>query len=666
MNNSSKLSSDIKVYRLYQLLIFIYCFYLSWVDSDIIQRSIDGGLIIAKKINYPNNSIILETTDSLFTFLHQVSGVLLYLTDSIYISSFIIQYLSLLILSFGIILIGRSIDLDLFSISIVILLFTAAIPFALKNLTNVYPLIFRGEATYGIYGLSLAILTISFFMQKKLFALGFMLPIFVITQSAWALWTVLILTLTGLLLKDFRSREGFRKIIRGASFSFPILTVSFIYFIVNKSKSTLEFESPFSIQDLWISYISFWDYHRSSDFDYPSVYLNLFIFIALIFVLRFCKQTNRSTIYLTVITMLSLVISTSLYLLNDYFFGNKLILLSSLMPGRFNNLHPVLLIFILLSVLRTSLKNQSRIYHLFITTLFAFMYFYPNLTPKIDFQSTLNPRQINSNYEAICSNLMNSKLPVLTLGEASRFVTLECKLPILLDTTQIDFAAYNPNSLFKLSEITSDLYGVNFMNPVDAWTSSGKIIRPSGSLDQRIVKSTWSFRNLNSWENLACKYGFSNIVTDSTFELGLPLIYKDELFSIYSIKQNCNAPRSELEIFSTIDVELTKANLPFQWVTDSGIKTYFFNPSKDLKKFVVTYTFSPNPCRLENDFVFQIDKNKQENSLGVEKITKSFNLTINPYSQNSIEINLVSDPQACFVTDDDRNLLFGISQINFN
>jgi hypothetical protein len=159
----------------------------------------------------------------------------------------------LLILSFGIILIGRSIDLDLFSISIVILLFTAAIPFALKNLTNVYPLIFRGEATYGIYGLSLAILNISFFMQKKFFALGFMLPIFAITQAAWALWTVLVLTLTGLLLKDFRSREGFRKIVRGASFSFPILAVSFVYFIVNKSKSTLEFKTPYSIQDLWIS-----------------------------------------------------------------------------------------------------------------------------------------------------------------------------------------------------------------------------------------------------------------------------------------------------------------------------------------------------------------------------------------------------------------------------
>ena len=80
----------------------------------------------------------------------------------------------------------------------------------------------------------------------------------------------------------------------------------------------------------------------------------------------------------------------------------------------------------------------------------------------------------------------------------------------------------------------------------------------------------------------------------------------------------------------------------------------------------MTYTFSPNPCGLENKFIFHIDKNKQENPLGVAKITKSFNLSINPYSQNSIGINLVSDSQPCFVTGDDRNLLFGISQINFN
>jgi hypothetical protein len=647
-------------------LFFFYCFFLSWYDSNIVQRSIDGGLIIAKQIQYPNNSIILETTDSLFTSLHQVSGILLYLTDSIYISSFIIQYPSLLILCFGILFIGKSIDLDLFSISILVVLFTAAIPFALKNLTNVYPLMFRSEATYGIYGLSLAIFTISFFMQRNFLALGFILPLFVITQAAWALWTVLILTLTSLLLRDFRSRESIKKIARGTLFSFPILVVSVIYFILNRSKSTLESNSQFSVQDLWLSYISYWDYHRSLDFDYLSVYLNLFIFFALVFILRFGKNISRNTINLIIITMLSLIISTSLYLLNDNILGNKFILLSSLMPGRFNNLHPVLLIFILLSLLRISLKNRSKFYYIPVTILFAFMYFYPNLTPKINFQSTLNPKQINSNFKAICNSLMSSDLPVLTLGEASRFVTLECKLPILIDTTQIDFAAYNPNSLFNLSEITSDLYGINFMNPVDAWTSSGKIIRPSGSIDPQIVKSTWSFRNLNSWENLACKYGFTNIVTDSTLMLGIPLTYKDELFSIYSLKQNCNASRGELEIFSNVDVELTKNNLPFQWVTDSGINTYFFNPSKDLKKFVVTYTFTPNPCGLENDFVFQIDGNKQVSSLGLEKITKDFNLTIDPYSQNSIGINFESDPQSCFVSGDDRNLLFGISQIKVN
>ncbi len=666
MNIFSKLNSDIKVDRYYLFLLFIYCIYISWFDSNVIQRSIDGGLVVAKQIKYPNNSIILETTDSLFTFLHQVSGILLYLTDSIYISSFIIQYSSLLILCFGILFIGKSINLDLFSISLLVIFFTTAIPFALKNLTNVYPLIFRGEATYGIYGLSLAILTISFFLQRNFLALGFILPLFIITQAAWALWTVLILTLTSSLLRDYRSRESIKNIARGTLFSFPVLILSVIYFILNRSKSSLESNSQFSVHELWLSYISYWDYHRSLDFDYLSVYLNLFIFFTLGLILWFGKNITKNTINLIIITMLSLIISTSLYLMNDKILGNKFILLSSLMPGRFNNLHPVLLIFILLSILRISLKNRSKFYYILVTILFAFMYFYPNLTPKINFQSTLNPQQINSNYKNICNLLMSSNLPVLTLGEASRFVTLECKLPILIDTTQIDFAAYNPNSLFNLSEITSDLYGINFMDPVDAWASSGKIIRPSGSIDPQIVKSTWSFRNLNSWENLACKYGFSNIVTDSTLKLGIPLTYQDELFSIYSLNQNCNSSRDKLEIFSNVDVELTKTNLPFQWVTDSGITTYFFNPSNDLKKFVVTFTFTPNPCGLDNDFVFQIDGNKQVFSFGLEKITKDFNLTINPYSQISIGINSKSDSQSCFVPGDDRNLLFGITQIKVN
>jgi hypothetical protein len=101
-------------------------------------------------------------------------------------------------------------------------------------------------------------------------------------------------------------------------------------------------------------------------------------------------------------------------------------------------------------------------------------------------------------------------------------------------------------------------------------------------------------------------------------------------------------------------------------VTDSGINTYFFNPSKDLKKFVVTYSFTPNPCGLDNDFVFQIDGNKQVSSLGLERITKDFNLTIHPNSQNSIGINFLSGPNSCFVSGDDRNLLFGISQIKVN
>jgi hypothetical protein len=56
----------------------------------------------------------------------------------------------------------------------------------------------------------------------------------------------------------------------------------------------------------------------------------------------------------------------------------------------------------------------------------------------------------------------NGENLILTNGYISRLVPLFCRQPILIDTTQIDFLPYIPETIPYLAKIMEEVYGIPF------------------------------------------------------------------------------------------------------------------------------------------------------------------------------------------------------------
>ena len=122
----------------------------------------------------------------LFSSINVVTFLTYKLLNSIFFTSFVIQFFQLVILT-KYFLINNFLNLTC------IFLITTTIPSFVKNLTSVYGLILRTEHTFGQMGLTLTLAILTMLTYKKygwaLFLLGIQYGI----HPAWALWSTLLL-----------------------------------------------------------------------------------------------------------------------------------------------------------------------------------------------------------------------------------------------------------------------------------------------------------------------------------------------------------------------------------------------------------------------------------------------------------------------------------------
>jgi hypothetical protein len=537
---------------------------------------------------------------------------------------------------------------------------TSAIPYFLKDFTNVYPLIFRGDHTYGLYGISFCLLAISLLISKRFILLGFILQVYILIQSAWGIWFIIISLISLIFTYKHFSRENFTNFLKGLIFGLPITILSLSNFNMGLPLSTRHDSRQDSVNSLWGSYVNFWDYHRSLDFDFKSLYLNsLFFIIILIFVLVI--KLNFVTKFLTIFYLNSTFLSAILYLLNDYIFKNQIIFLSAIMPGRFFNLNIVLLIFILIASMSKNFVKFHFFLNLFLTLSIIFFYTSPQLAPKISFEPTISSQGDLSNIQKMCESLRGTNDPIVTLGKSSRLVTLECKLPILVDTTQIDFAAYKSDSLFVLREVIDKLYGVNFVDPRISWGTANQIIRPTGSINPKIIKSNWEFRSREHWMQLACEFNFTHIVVDTGIYLNAKVIYEDNFYTIYKFDKKCKVLQTYFEISSNVPTELTPSSNPFQWMTSNGLKIFLFNSSDINQEILITFNLIPNPCQNKHNLNISWENNSKSVLIERNMISQQIYLKIDAKSEKFIVFESSNMMKECRVSNDERNLVTGVS-----
>jgi hypothetical protein len=283
------------------------------------------------------------------------------------------------------------------------------------------------------------------------------------------------------------------------------------------------------------------------------------------------------------------------------------------------------------------------------------------LAPKISFEPTISSQGDLSNIQKMCESLRGTNDPIVTLGKSSRLVTLECKLPILVDTTQIDFAAYKSDSLFVLREVIDKLYGVNFVDPRISWGTANQIIRPTGSINPKIIKSNWEFRSREHWMQLACEFNFTHIVVDTGIYLNAKVIYEDNFYTIYKFDKKCKVLQTYFEISSNVPTELTPSSNPFQWMTSNGLKIFLFNSSDINQEILITFNLIPNPCQNKHNLNISWENNSKSVLIERNMISQQIYLKIDAKSEKFIVFESSNMMKECRVSNDERNLVTGVS-----
>jgi hypothetical protein len=175
------------------IIIITYSLFLAYLDSSSPQRSIEAALVYAGDIKYAQNDLTYWSYSEIFSSINFVTFLTYKLVNSIFMTSFIIQSLQLLILTISIYYLMKYFLVNNVLTLTTIFLITTAIPRLIHDFTSVYGLILRTEHTWGQTGLIFTLFILTMLTYKKygwaLFLLGIQYGI----HPAWALWSTLLL-----------------------------------------------------------------------------------------------------------------------------------------------------------------------------------------------------------------------------------------------------------------------------------------------------------------------------------------------------------------------------------------------------------------------------------------------------------------------------------------
>jgi hypothetical protein len=541
------------------VLLLVIILLISRRDSFAPQRVIDSGLLYSGLIDYKTDTFMYKVLTESITILNPLAGLLLFLGIEILQVSFIFQFINLSLMAFSTFFILKNLHFNSFVSLVIPSIFIYSLPDITQVFVRNYSTQINSVHTYGQFGLSLSIVVIALFLNKKFIYLGIIIPVFYLVHIGWASFITLIILFVILSIKGRIPIFNYSAFLKGFIAS-TIFFIPIIVFITNTYKSDFVSNPSYDLAKDYKEYITNWDFHRSFTFDIKTVLINFSFLLLIIIIQVVYKNFDHNELIFLKILSFSIFLSTSFYILNDYVLGNRIIIFSALMPSRFFNLQAyfsiiVVLVFLKIPYLKIlqrlnffsiKVSNSMRLiinFFIFVTLVTIYL-INPGWGIKTD---SFNFRPVSfyerMDFSNVCAKLddLNSGV-VLTYGEISKFVPLNCLKPILIDTTQIDSAPYVPETISYLSAVISEIYGVPFESRKEFNTfyrsDMNSTFRPSGTIESFYPKSMWPLRSEERWKFLGCKFGFQTIVTDSHIHLNIDSFTKLEDFNIYTLNPN--------------------------------------------------------------------------------------------------------------------------------
>ena len=487
-----------------------------------LQYGVDGGLILADQIKYPNNkSPMLFYFLNSWTLIHQISYLFVKVGISVENISKILMFISTTSFIFGVLLFSYSIT-NIKSISCLISITAIVLG---KNFGDTdYPSLIFSEHTYGMMSLAIFTLCLGLLANRNVLFACVALVTSIAIHPIIGIWAITV-SFLGFYFSNIY--KYYKKDIKtGVLIGVSLAIISFIFFYLN-SIEKINYD-----QNLFNIYLDKWDGHRAISQNIHFDYLIKTFFLGILSY-AFLKDKNNikyNNLNCHILVLLiSLFISTLLYLSFKLFPNYFSELIKILMPSRFIMLHtflgwPLIISFLFFFISRKF--NQKKLIKFL--SIFLIIILFQNYKKIIMLSNNFLDNFHQSETSKIILYIENKDFDgyILTSSNLTSSIFKKAKKPILLHTDSMDFIPYHPYLVNKFFNIIERVYGIENFLPPD---------RNNPSLSDEYVKFIFEKSSKDQWIKIKNEFEIEYIITPKKWILNLETIMQDDQYKLYKI-----------------------------------------------------------------------------------------------------------------------------------
>jgi len=549
------------------------------------QVAVESAQVVAGIVKYPPDNPFYIYHRELWTVLHQICALFLRAgVSEIALSRLVsgvlgmvsFQALSILIYAF-------SSDLLLSVGMPFLILYTRAVEHGAT-----YPISLMGtDHTYGVIGLSTALLVVGLFGSGCYRLAGFLLGFAPAVHASLGAWLALIVA--GCIVWDFkRLRPALRPAVPWFIAGCAVTALSLgVHFAMARDVTRIGSDVAAQYVD---AFVSGWDEHRrAAGLITVGSILNVdALLLGAAWLLLFRSDLPSRSHFILRTVIVSGLLSIPLMLLS-WLPPNALpTALLTLMPNRLVNLNVLAfmpLVIGLLATYRRSFWSQLAItaltvalfvnyrsmiwdsypddgtwtflklnpWHVFVVGSFALLCVAVAAglaRTRPGFGSAGPPRAITLGLLAVTAILTFRLSPpypfrdrtndpfmaavaaethgVVATGGSFHLVQLYTRRPVLLDGGALDTLPYAPDSGPAMERILRDVYGLNLLDPP-------KDLERAAVISHSYNRPIWEHYSRLKWQEIGFTFGVTQVLTRAEWRLDLPVVAEDRFFKLYQI-----------------------------------------------------------------------------------------------------------------------------------